>query len=128
MGSPDMVGITEESFRLNALLSDYLDSFLYERGYCNRRYLMYARTAKLAEEVGEVMQAVIGWTGDNPRKGISHTDADIVNELCDVILTAMCALHSAVGDERAEAELINTHIAIVYGRLLGKEQRNGSQG
>lgn len=51
------------------------------------------RLMKLTEEVGEVMQAYIGATGQNPRKGITHTRADVADELCDVIVTAMVALH-----------------------------------
>ena len=47
---------------------------------------------KITEEAGEVAQAVIGATGQNPRKGHSHTWDDVQNELCDVIITAMVAL------------------------------------
>ncbi|GAA2930935.1 MazG-like family protein [Kitasatospora cinereorecta] len=31
------------------------------------------RMLKLSEEVGEVAQAVIGVTGQNPRKGVTHS-------------------------------------------------------
>lgn len=51
------------------------------------------RLMKLAEESGEVMQAYIGATGQNPRKGRTHTYEDVADELCDVILTAAIALH-----------------------------------
>ena len=47
---------------------------------------------KITEEAGEVAQAVIGATGQNPRKEHSHTWDDVQNELCDVIITAMVAL------------------------------------
>jgi NTP pyrophosphatase (non-canonical NTP hydrolase) len=56
------------------------------------------RLMKLAEESGEVMQAYIGATGQNPRKGRTHTSADVADELCDVILTAAVALHRFTGD------------------------------
>lgn len=52
------------------------------------------RILKITEEAGEVAQAVVGATGANPRKGHSHTWANVENELCDVILTAMVALHT----------------------------------
>jgi NTP pyrophosphatase (non-canonical NTP hydrolase) len=52
------------------------------------------RLLKLSEEVGEVSQAWIGAMGQNPRKGFSHTVADVADELCDVIVTAMVALTS----------------------------------
>lgn len=52
------------------------------------------RLLKLAEEVGEVSQAWIGHTGQNPRKGITHTRRDVCDELVDVIVTAAVALVS----------------------------------
>lgn len=63
------------------------------------------RLMKLVEEAGEVMQAYIGMTGQNPRKGVTHTREDVAAELCDVILTAVVALHRFADDpEQAMAE------------------------
>jgi NTP pyrophosphatase (non-canonical NTP hydrolase) len=56
------------------------------------------RLMKLTEETGEVAQAYIGYTGQNPRKGITHTRHDVADELCDVIVTAMVALHRFAED------------------------------
>jgi phosphoribosyl-ATP pyrophosphohydrolase len=53
-----------------------------------------ARVMKVGEEAGEVFQAWIGWTGQNPRKGVTHTKADVALELADVILAATVALAS----------------------------------
>lgn len=47
------------------------------------------RIDKLAEEVGEVIDAYNGYVGENPRKGVTHTEIDVLNELIDV---AACAL------------------------------------
>lgn len=47
---------------------------------------------KISEEAGEVAEAVIGATGQNPRKGFSHSWDDVEKELCDVIITSMVAL------------------------------------
>jgi NTP pyrophosphatase (non-canonical NTP hydrolase) len=52
------------------------------------------RLLKLAEESGEVAAAVIGATGQNPRKGFTHSWQDVGAELCDVIITAMVALRT----------------------------------
>lgn len=57
-----------------------------------------ARVFKLAEEVGEATQAVIGVLGENPRKGITHTWDDVARELCDVIFTAQVALVAIAAD------------------------------
>ncbi|MBW8740733.1 MAG: MazG-like family protein [Streptomyces turgidiscabies] len=56
------------------------------------------RVLKLTEEVGEVAQAWIGVTGQNPRKGVTHTREDVADELCDVIVTALVALSSVIDD------------------------------
>lgn len=56
------------------------------------------RLLKLTEEVGEVAQAWIGVTGQNPRKGVTHTMPQVQDELCDVIVTAAVALASIVGN------------------------------
>jgi hypothetical protein len=52
------------------------------------------RLLKLSEETGEVAAAVVGATGQNPRKGVTHTWQDVQSELCDVIITAMVALRT----------------------------------
>ncbi|QCX81196.1 hypothetical protein C9F11_38065 [Streptomyces sp. YIM 121038] len=56
------------------------------------------RILKLTEEVGEAGQAWIGVQGQNPRKGVTHTIADVQDELCDVIVTAAVALASISGE------------------------------
>ncbi|MFE2062273.1 MazG-like family protein [Streptomyces sp. NPDC059467] len=56
------------------------------------------RILKLSEEVGEVAEAVIGATGQNPRKGVTHTWEDVQGELCDVAITALVALRTLTPD------------------------------
>lgn len=50
---------------------------------------------KLMEELGEVAQAFIGWSGQNHRKGYSHSIDDVISELADVVITAQVALITA---------------------------------
>ncbi|MEU7302640.1 hypothetical protein [Streptomyces sp. NPDC007206] len=52
------------------------------------------RLLKVTEEAGEAAAAYIGMTGQNPRKGVTHTCADVADELCDAIIAAAVALHS----------------------------------
>jgi hypothetical protein len=52
------------------------------------------RLLKVMEEAGEATAAYIGTTGQNPRKGTTHTRADVADELCDVIIAATVALHA----------------------------------
>ena len=71
---------------------------------------------KLSEEVGEVAQAVIGVTGQNPRKGVTHTWDDVQGELCDVVITALVALRMLTPDTQ---EVFTRHLARVMERSLG---------
>ncbi|MCZ9353189.1 hypothetical protein CJI59_15855 [Streptomyces sp. Alain-F2R5] len=73
------------------------------------------RMLKLSEEVGEVAEAVIGATGQNPRKGVTHTWDDVEAELCDVVITAMVALRTLTPEAR---EVFERHLARVAGRSL----------
>ncbi|MEU5979563.1 MazG-like family protein [Streptomyces sp. NPDC047315] len=73
------------------------------------------RVLKLAEEVGETAQAVIGATGHNPRKGNSHTWQDVESELCDVILTAMVTLRTLTPEAEA---VFQRHVHGVARRAL----------
>ncbi|MDH6216600.1 MazG-like family protein [Streptomyces pseudovenezuelae] len=77
---------------------------------------MLLRMLKLSEEVGEVAEAVIGATGQNPRKGITHTWDDVQAELCDVVITALVALRTLTPDTR---EVFAHHLARVRSRSLG---------
>ncbi|MET9357190.1 MazG-like family protein [Streptomyces sp. NPDC006617] len=75
------------------------------------------RMLKLSEEVGEVAEAVIGATGQNPRKGVTHTWDDVEAELCDVVITALVALRTLTPEAR---EVFGRHLARVAGRSLGE--------
>ncbi|MDT0306190.1 MazG-like family protein [Streptomyces sp. DSM 44917] len=74
------------------------------------------RVLKIQEEAGEVAEAVHGAMGSNPRKGASHTWADVEKEVCDVILTGMVTLATLSPDARAVFE---SHLRRVADRSLG---------
>ncbi|MFF8413981.1 MazG-like family protein [Streptomyces omiyaensis] len=76
------------------------------------------RVLKLSEEVGEAAQAVIGATGQNPRKGTSHGWDDVRAELCDVVITAMVALRTLTPDAAA---VFDAHLRRVADRSLPPE-------
>ncbi|WP_406416583.1 MazG-like family protein [Streptomyces sp. NBC_01614] len=78
------------------------------------------RMLKLSEEVGEVAEAVIGATGQNPRKGVTHTWEDVQGELCDVVITALVALRTLTPDTR---EVFTRHLAGVRERSLRSAAR-----
>jgi NTP pyrophosphatase (non-canonical NTP hydrolase) len=74
------------------------------------------RILKLSEEVGEVSEAVIGATGHNPRKGVTHTWEDVQAELCDVVITALVTLRTLTPEAR---EVFGGHLERVRERSLG---------
>ena len=52
----------------------------------------WARVAKAGEEAGEAIDALIGMTGQNPRKGRYGGLPDLLDELADVALTGLYAI------------------------------------
>ncbi|HEV2375987.1 MAG TPA: MazG-like family protein [Streptosporangiaceae bacterium] len=75
------------------------------------------RLLKLTEEVGEAAEALIGARGLNPRKGVCRTQADLLDELCDVIITAAIAM-SAITDGGADQARVHLEqrLAVVTAR------------
>jgi NTP pyrophosphatase (non-canonical NTP hydrolase) len=57
------------------------------------------RVLKLVEEAGEAAAAYIGMVGQNPRKGVTHSRDDLLSELADVALTALCAIQHFTRDQ-----------------------------
>lgn len=96
-------------------LVGWLDS---ENGSSQEEHTL--RLLKLAEEVGEVSQAWIGYTGQNPRKGITHTREDVCGELVDVMVTAAVALVSITGGTLANPDdLVAAKLAKIDARAKG---------
>ena len=59
------------------------------------------RVLKLVEEAGEAAAAYIGMVGQNPRKGVTHSLDDLLGELADVAITALCAIQHFTRDAAA---------------------------
>lgn len=73
---------------------------------------------KIAEEFGEAVQAHIGVTGQNPRKGVYGTREDVLKELADVIVTAGIAMIAvAHGDPQEAARHLDTRLKVVTERV-----------
>ncbi|MER7850649.1 NUDIX domain-containing protein [Kitasatospora sp. NPDC096077] len=70
--------------------------------------LLHLQVVKIQEEAGEVAEALLGVLGANPRKGVSHSTADLQGELCDVITAAMVALRDTTADPGA---VLAAHLA-----------------
>lgn len=76
------------------------------------------RILKVQEEAGEAATAWIGYVGQNPRKGRTHTKEQVENELVDVAVTALVALQSISGSAHAR---VNTRMCAVLQRMRERE-------
>lgn len=94
--------------RLAARLEDHGSALPAEQ----RRIL---QILKITEEAGEVAEAVFGATGQNPRKGHTHTWQDVEAEVCDVIITAMVTLARLTPEAR---ETFAAHLEKIINRDL----------
>jgi hypothetical protein len=78
---------------------------------------LWGRVAKVAEEYGEVVAAIIGHLGQNPRKGVTHDIDDVVAELLDVAVTALAAVESIRGNDGQALALLDAKVAGVHERM-----------
>lgn len=98
---------------LLAALSRWLDDAQGDR---DPEAVMWGRVAKVSEEAGEAIAALIGATGQNPRKGRTHTYDDVVGELLDVAVTALTAVEHLTGNDGQSLGLLHDKVATVSGR------------
>ncbi|WP_407842163.1 MazG-like family protein (plasmid) [Streptomyces sp. DSM 116496] len=81
--------------------------------------LLWGRVTKVGEESGEVIAALVGATGQNPRKGNSHTLQDVERELLDTAMTALAAvahLHTRDAEPPDVLDLLDDHVLAVARR------------
>jgi hypothetical protein len=94
-------------------LSKWIDTGLADR---DREARQMHRVIKVAEEAGEAVAALIGAWGANPRKGVTHTDSELIDELLDVAVTALGAIEHLTDHAGDSLELLDQHIAMVAER------------
>ncbi|MFH8257740.1 MazG-like family protein [Streptomyces roseolus] len=85
----------------------------------NPEALLWGRVTKVGEEAGEVIAALVGATGQNPRKGQTHTLADVERELLDTAMTALAAvahLHARDPEPADVLALLDDHVLTVARR------------
>ena len=83
---PRIDHLTEPARSLRQL-SQALDDSIESDGLL----LTWIRVTKVAEEVGEVIDALNGAQGTNPRKGVTCSWDDVSKELLDVAASALLA-------------------------------------
>jgi hypothetical protein len=77
----------------------------------------WARVAKVIEELGEAVNALIGATGQNPRKGVTHNQKDLLYEIADVVMTGILAIQHFTKDVNETREILRKKQDFIYGRM-----------
>lgn len=97
-----------------AQLSRYIDAS-YPPGL-DPELVMRRRTDKIGVEWGEAQQAIEGWTGENPRKGVTGTVDQVIAELLDVATCALGAVEHLTGNHGDAMPALARHIDHVWHR------------
>jgi hypothetical protein len=91
---------------------------------CNDDYITqplaqdWARICKVIEELGESVQALIGYTGQNPRKGVTNTQVDMLGELADTTIAAILAMQHFTKSSNETRLILRTKMDRIYRRML----------
>lgn len=75
------------------------------------------RVGKVGNEYGELLEAMEGYTGENPRKGVYATRADIINELLDCASAALCAVEFMSDDQGQSINRLIQRVTMQLKRL-----------
>lgn len=78
----------------------------------------WARISKIGEELGEAISEFVGITGQNPRKGIHGSQDAMLNELADVMLTAIMAIQHFTKSSSVTREVLRAKQRRVYERMV----------
>lgn len=102
-------------------LSEWIDAGNTHR---DPEAITWGRLAKIAEEGGEVIEAFIGATGQNPRKGVTCAMDAVLEELLDVAVTALGAYeHIDAHRGRALGELDSKILRVAARAGIASEHR-----
>jgi hypothetical protein len=96
-----------------AKLSEWIDASNEHR---DPESVTWGRLAKITEEAGEVISCFIGSTGQNPRKGKTHSTSDVIEELLDVAVTALGAVEHLTENKGCSMALLDDKVRRVVWR------------
>lgn len=79
----------------------------------------WARVAKIIEETGEAIDALIRATGQNPRKPRDlHARHEMLSELADTAMTAILGMQHFTKDETETDGYLNAALTKIVGRAM----------
>jgi hypothetical protein len=96
-------------------LSQWIDQSDNYRN-CDPETVLWRRVTKVASEAGEVIDALAGYVGENPRKGVTHTKDELVGELLDSAVAALGAVEHLTGNSGLALALLDDKIVAVATR------------
>jgi hypothetical protein len=82
---------------------------------------LWSRVGKIGEEAGEVVAAMLGMLGENPRKGVTHSRGDVEAELLDVACCALAAVEHLYGNDGSSVGRLANKIDAVHARMLAHQ-------
>lgn len=68
--------------------------------------VLWRRVSKVSSEANEARDALEGYVGENPRKGVTHTLEDVIGELLDTALCALAAVEHITGNNGHSMSLL----------------------
>lgn len=111
----DVAQMAAELSTLSALIDEWNDMRDPEA-------VLWGRVSKVAEETGEAMAALVGYTGQNPRKGYTHDRDDLIAELLDVAVTALGAVEHLTGNTGVAVGYLEDHLSRTVARFLATDR------
>lgn len=98
-------------------LDNYLDREVAKRYQEQTLAQDWARIGKIIEELGEAINEMILWTGQNPRKGEHPAAYDkMIEELGDVVITAVLAIQHFTKSAFETRDLLEWKLRAIYCR------------
>lgn len=84
----------------------------------------WARVVKAFEEKGEAVEALVGMTGQNPRKGYTHSQTDLLAEMADWALTAIFGIQHFTKDIHGTEYILQQRLAyrVEKARIVGQRE------
>jgi NTP pyrophosphatase (non-canonical NTP hydrolase) len=77
----------------------------------------WARIGKVIEELGEAISKLIGYTGQNPRKGVYAEKEEMLKELADVAFTAIFAIQHFTKDTGTTSYILENKLEYIAARI-----------
>lgn len=129
MGYPNYDGLEfRRAAAAAARISQWIDDEPANQAMTPMEQLLFRTVVKVGEELGETCAALIGMTGQNPRKGVTHSLDDVKKEVLDKCVTALLALEHMTGNQGDALSALIEHITFLERRMAESRYRHGESG